>query len=388
MSYSPEPRWIPPRRSPASPYPIALFLTLALLLGAVVGGLFLYREYTRRQDGLSADAAPRAVTPRGDLTQLEQTNIALYKRSRPSVVHITTLKNRSDALNLNVQQVPEGTGSGFVWDEDGHIITNYHVVQGANAARVTLADQTTYSAELVGTAPDKDLAVLKIKASAKLTPIAIGTSEDLQVGQMVYAIGNPFGLDQTFTTGVVSALGREIESPRRRLPIKNVIQTDAAINPGNSGGPLLDSSGRLIGVNTAIYSPSGSSSGIGFAIPVDEVNRVVPQLIAHGKINRPGLGVQVAADQLGRQLGVEGVLVLQTVPGSPAASAGIRPTRKDQDGDVIRGDSIVAIDGKAVKKANDLFSLLEKYKVGDTVKLEIVREGERVEVEVVLGTVE
>ena len=335
-----------------------------------------------------ADAKPRPITPRADLTELEKTNIELYKRARPSVVHITTLLNRSDSLNLNVQQIPQGTGSGFVWDEDGHIITNFHVVQGANAARVTLADQTTYSAELVGVAPDNDLAVLRIKTSSKLTPLAVGTSDDLQVGQMVYAIGNPFGLDQTFTTGVVSALGREIESPRKRTPIKNMIQTDAAINPGNSGGPLLDSSGRLIGVNTAIYSPSGSSAGIGFAIPVDEVNRVVPQLIAHGKITRPGLGVQVATDQVSHQLGVEGALVLQTLPDSPAAKAGLRPTRRDQDGQIVLGDIIVAVDGKPVKKAKDLFALLAKYKVGDSVKLGVMRNEERTEVEATLGTVE
>jgi len=362
---------------------------LALLLGVVVGGYFLYRTYGRWNDGpRDEDATPREITPRGDLTELEKTNIALYKRARPSVVHITTLATRSDALRLNVQQVPEGTGSGFLWDEAGHVITNFHVIQGASAARVTLSDQTTYSAELVGAAPDKDLAVLKIKSSGKLTPLAIGTSEDLQVGQMVYAIGNPFGLDQTFTTGVVSALGREIESPGRRLPIKNMIQTDAAINPGNSGGPLLDSSGRLIGVNTAIYSPSGSNSGIGFAIPVDEVNRVVPQLIAHGKVTRPGLGIQIASDQISRQLGAEGVLIMQTVPDSPAARAGLRATSRDAQGRINLGDIIVAVDGKPVKKAKDLFTLLEKYKIGDKVKLGVVREEERIEVEVALGTVE
>ena len=390
MSFIPEPNrpWTPaPALRRSSTSPILPFVTLAL--GVAIGVLSFYLSSARwHEGGRSEGATPRAITPRGDLTQLEKTNIDLYKRSRPSVVHITTLTTRSDSLRLNVQQVPEGTGSGFVWDEAGHIITNYHVIQGASAARITLSDQTTYSARLVGAAPDKDLAVLKIEASAKLTPLDIGTSEDLQVGQMVYAIGNPFGLDQTFTTGVVSALGREIDSPRKRAPLKNVIQTDAAINPGNSGGPLLDSSGRLIGVNTAIYSPSGSSSGIGFAIPVDEVNRVVPQLIAHGKITRPGLGVQVATDQIGRQLGAEGVLVMQTVPDSPAARAGLRPTRKDREGRIVLGDSIVAIDGKAVKKANDLFSLLEKHEEGDTVKLEVVREEKRVEVEVALGSVE
>ncbi len=229
--------------------------------------------------------------------------------------------------------MPEGTGSGFIWDEGGHIVTNYHVIKGADGAHVTLADHTTYRASLVGAAPDKDLAVLHIDAPKdKLVPIRIGNSTDLQVGQMAYAIGNPFGLDLTLTTGVISALGREIQSVTKRT-IKNVIQTDAAINPGNSGGPLLDSAGRLIGVNTAIYSPSGSSAGIGFAIPVDEVNRVVPQLIKNGKVERPGLGVQVAHDQLARELGVQkGAVIVRAFRNSPAAKAGLRPTRRDSSG--------------------------------------------------------
>src|SRR5262249_4419728 len=211
-------------------------------------------------------------------------NIAIYKTAKPSVVHITSLTVQRDEWNFSTQEVPEGTGSGFVWDEGGHVVTNYHVIKDANAAHVTLADHTTWRASLVGAAADKDLAVLRIDAPKdKLVPIQIGSSSDLQVGQMVYAIGNPFGLDLTLTTGVVSALDRQIQSVTKRT-IKNVIQTDAAINPGNSGGPLLDSAGRLIGVNTAIYSPSGSSAGIGFAIPVDEVNRVVPQLIKKGKL--------------------------------------------------------------------------------------------------------
>jgi S1-C subfamily serine protease len=233
-----------------------------------------------------ADVPTRPVTPRGPLAADELANIEVFKRLSPSVVHITTLEVARDFFSRSVQQVPRGTGTGFVWDSQGHVVTNFHVIQGGDAARVTLADQSTHRATLVGAFPDRDLAVLKINLPReRLHPIPVGTSRDLQVGQKVYAIGNPFGLDQTLTTGIVSALNREIDSVNQRT-IRGVIQTDAAINPGNSGGPLLDSAGRLIGVNTAIYSPSGGSAGIGFAIPVDEVNRIVPRLIKEGRITR------------------------------------------------------------------------------------------------------
>ena len=239
-----------------------------------------------------------------------------------------------------------------------------------------------------GVAPDKDLAVLRIDAPAnRLQPIPIGTSKDLLVGQSVFAIGNPFGLDQSLTTGVISALGREIESVTRR-PIQGVIQTDAAINPGNSGGPLLDSAGRLIGVNTAIYSPTGASAGIGFAIPVDTVNRIVPELIRYGKVVRPGIGVQIAEEQIADRLGVKGVLVVDVVPGSAAARAGIRPTRREGSGRVRLGDVITAIDGKKVESPNELFLLLEKYKVGDSVAISLLREGKPVQTKVVLEAVQ
>ena len=350
--------------------PLTLLLCL-LLVAVIVQGVFLYRLYSVSP----ADYQPRPVAARGDLTDEEKATIQIYNQTRPSVVHITTLVNRRDTLSLNVQQVPEGTGSGFVWDADGHVVTNFHVIKDADEAVVTLNDNTTWKATVVGSYADKDLAVLRIAApKSRLRPILVGSSEDLQVGQKTFAIGNPFGLDQTLTTGIISALGREIESVTRR-PIKNVIQTDAAINPGNSGGPLLDSAGRLIGVNTAIYSPSGSSAGIGFAIPVDEVQRVVPQLIKDGKITRPGLGVQVATDQLARQLNQEGALVINVVADSPAAKAGLRPTRRDRDGHIVLGDVITSLDGQPVKKANDLFSLLESKKVGDTVKLGLLRDG-------------
>jgi S1-C subfamily serine protease len=242
-------------------------------------GLFNFGGDSARE----ANAVPRVVTPRGDLAEEEKATIELFRQASKSVVYITAIALRRDAFSLNVYEIPEGTGSGFMWDEEGHIVTNYHVIRTANGCQVTLADNSTYSAELVGAAPAKDLAVLRIDAPKRLLrPIPVGTSRDLLVGQKVFAIGNPFGLDQTLTTGVISALNREIQSVARQ-PIQGVIQTDAAINPGNSGGPLLDSAGRLIGVNTAIFSPSGAYAGIGFAIPVDTVNEVVPKLIQQGQ---------------------------------------------------------------------------------------------------------
>ncbi|HVO93587.1 MAG TPA: trypsin-like peptidase domain-containing protein [Terriglobales bacterium] len=333
-------------------------------------------------------AVPRQVATRGDLAPQEKATIALFRQASPSVVHITAIAVQRDLFTLKPYQIPEGTGSGFIWDTRGNIITNFHVIQNADAAQVTLADQSDWKAKLVGAAPDKDLAVLKIDAPANRLPaIPIGTSKDLQVGQSVYAIGNPFGLDQSLTTGVISALGREIESVTRR-PIQGVIQTDAAINPGNSGGPLLDSAGRLIGVNTAIYSPSGASAGIGFAIPVDTVNRIVPEVIRYGKVTRPGIGVQIAEDQIAERLGVKGVLVVDVVPGSAAAKAGLRPTRREASGRVRLGDVITAVNGQKVESPNDLFLVLEKYKIGDSVNVALLRDGKPAQVKVTLEAVQ
>jgi S1-C subfamily serine protease len=380
----------PPRRPQRSRYPALVpLLTLLVLFASIFVGMLVFREYRAYKEAQdrSTYGVPRAITPRGDLSELEKTNIEIYKQTKPSVVHITSLSIQQSDWLMNAQEVPEGTGSGFVWDKGGHVVTNFHVIKDADAARVTLADHTTWKASLVGAAPDKDLAVLHIDAPKdKLVPILVGKSADLQVGQMTYAIGNPFGLDLTLTTGIVSALGREIQSASKRA-IKNVIQTDAAINPGNSGGPLLDSAGRLIGVNTAIYSPSGSSAGIGFAIPADEVNRVVPELIAKGKLERPGLGVQIAADQLAREFQVKkGALIIRAFKGSPAARAGLRPTRRDRSGDIILGDVIIAVNDRPVVKANDLFDILESFKIGDTVTLTIVRDEEEMKVQATLGS--
>jgi S1-C subfamily serine protease len=333
-------------------------------------------------------ATPRPVIARGELAPQEKSTVTLFRQASPSVVHITAIAVQRDLFTLKPYQIPEGTGSGFIWDTTGNIITNFHVIQSADVAQVTLADQSNWKARLVGVAPDKDLAVLKIDAPVNRLPaIPIGTSKDLQVGQSVFAIGNPFGLDQSLTTGVISAVGREIESVTRR-PIQGVIQTDAAINPGNSGGPLLDSAGRLIGVNTAIYSPSGASAGIGFAIPVDTVNRIVPELIRYGKVTRPGIGVQIAEDQIAERLGVNGVLVVDVVPGSAAAKAGLRPTRREASGRVRLGDVITAIDGKKVLSPNELYLTLETYKIGDSVNVSVLRDGKNVQAKLTLEAVQ
>jgi len=321
-------------------------------------------------------APARPVSPRGPLLPEEQTAIAIFEEARPSVVYITTLVYQRDFFTFNVEEIPQGTGSGFIWDEEGRIVTNYHVIHEAQDVQVTLSDQSKWKAELVGVAADKDLAVLRIRAPReKLRPIRIGSSSDLKVGQLVFAIGNPFGLDQTLTKGVISALGREIESMTRR-PIKGVIQTDAAINPGNSGGPLLDSAGRCIGVNTAIYSPSGASAGIGFAVPVDIINRIVPQVIRYGKDIRPGLDIELAEDYQTRQVGLRrGVLVLRVGPKSAAAVAGLLPTRYDRYGNIVLGDVIVSLDGKKVDSTNALYDILDTYQVGDTVRVGVERNG-------------
>jgi len=321
------------------------------------------------------DAPPRPVTPRGALGADELNNIAVFKAVSPSVVNITALGLERDFFSLNVQQVPQGTGTGFVWDTQGHVVTNFHVIQGASGARVTLADQSSYKAELVGAFPDRDIAVLKIPAPvAKFKPVTVGTSRDLQVGQKVYAIGNPFGLDQTLTTGIVSALNREIESVTHRT-IKGAIQTDAAINPGNSGGPLLDSAGRLIGVNTAIYSPSGGSAGIGFAIPVDEVNRIVPRLIRDGRMVRPSLGVTGGGPEINRALGLpKGVALVRVQRNGPAAKAGLKAFSRG-DGGILAGDVITAVDGEPVETQDDMLTALERLQPGDSCTLSVWRSG-------------
>jgi S1-C subfamily serine protease len=339
-----------------------------------------------RRDSRPTEAVPRTVAARGSLAEDEQNNIAVFKSVSPAVVHITTLAMARDFLSLDVIKIPRGTGTGFLWDDRGHVVTNFHVIQAGQSARVTLADQTTWKAALVGAFPDRDLAVLRIDApKEKLKPISVGVSRDLQVGQKVYAIGNPFGLDQTLTSGIISALNREIESATQRA-IRGVIQTDAAINPGNSGGPLLDSAGRLIGVNTAIYSPSGASAGIGFAIPVDEVNRIVPRLIRDGKFIRPALGIQAGTKVFQEALGLpRGVAVIGVQPDSPAQQAGLRPFLRAPDGSLVAGDVIVALNGKPLASFDELLNALEQHQAGETVNLTIVRGSKRLEQPVRLG---
>ena len=333
------------------------------------------------------DAAPRSVNPRHALGTEELANIEVFKRLAPSVVHITTLTTERDFFNRSVQQVPRGTGTGFVWDNSGHIVTNFHVIQEGSGARVTLADQSSWPATLVGASADRDLAVLRINAPRdKLPAIPLGSSRDLQVGQKVFAIGNPFGLDQTLTVGIVSALNREIDSANQRT-IRGVIQTDAAINPGNSGGPLLDSAGRLIGVNSAIYSPSGASAGIGFAIPVDEVNRIVPRLIRDGRITRPTLGVASANDGLRRALRApEGVALVQVSPGGPAARAGLLAYARNRDGSIVPGDVITAINDEPVASLDDMLTVLEKHQPGESLNLSLWRNGAKRKQAVQLGS--
>jgi S1-C subfamily serine protease len=332
---------------------------------------------------------PRVVAARGDLAGDEQATIELFERSKDAVVFITTTQRVLDPWSRNVFRMPRGTGSGFVWDSDGHVVTNNHVVQGAAEARVRLNDGRDYAATLVGASLAHDIAVLRIRVPERQpAPLPIGQSAELRVGQKVFAIGNPFGLDWSLTTGVVSALNRTLPSEDGSVAIQELIQTDAAINPGNSGGPLLDSAGRLIGINTAIFSPSGAYAGVGFAVPVDSVNRVVPQLIAKGSYARPVLGIQV--DQalneiLQKRLGVKGVAVMAVEPGSPAERAGLRPARIGRSGGIVPGDMILAVDGKAVDTAGALVTRLDEKKVGETVTLTLLREGKRVEAPATLG---
>ncbi|TXG54662.1 hypothetical protein EZV62_019918 [Acer yangbiense] len=426
-------------------------------------------------------ASAFVVTPQRKLQTDELATVRLFQDNTPSVVYITNLAVKQDAFTLDVLEVPQGSGSGFVWDKNGHIVTNYHVIRGASdlklvcnmlirnksfylikyagqlslygfAAiyecdislivhpvgvslmkckdrassqllsammygflwghkselnllfgsrlcyvlivgvefalviyRVTLADQSAYDARVVGYDQDKDVAVLRIEApKEKLKPIPIGISADLLVGQKVYAIGNPFGLDHTLTTGVISGLRREISSAATGRPIQDVIQTDAAINPGNSGGPLLDSSGSLIGINTAIYSPSGASSGVGFSIPVDTVSGIVDQLVRFGKVTRPILGIKFAPDQSVEQLGVSGVLILDAPANGPAGKAGLLSTKRDAYGRLILGDIITSVNGKKVTNGSDLYRILDQCKVGDEVTVEVLRGDRKEKISVML----
>lgn len=328
---------------------------------------------------LAASAARPSNAQGGALSKEEQNSVNVFERSKPGVVFITNLQSARDRITFNVTEVPAGSGTGFAWDAR-HIVTNYHVIKGASDLRVTLSDQRSYPASVAGFDEDRDVAVLKLDLgsaeAAQLRPLEVGSSEGLRVGQKVFAIGNPFGLDHTMTAGIISGVGREIMSPTGR-PIRGAVQTDAAINPGNSGGPLLDRQGRLIGINTSILDPTGrgASAGVGFAIPVGTVEGIVNQIINFGQITRPVLGLVLAPDPLlsqltqGRQAGV---LVLDAASGSPADGK-VMPTRRDQFGRVVLGDVILGVDGQPVKNSADLFRVLDTRKAGDTVRLRLLR---------------
>ena len=358
-----------------------------VLLGVVAAMLYRQRIWLSPLFDSSADV--RSVTPRGDLSGEEKSTIEIFQGTSASVVHITTVAVRRNVFTMDVLEMPAGTGSGLIWDRKGHIVTNLHVIRDAQGATVTLKDNTNWPARLVGYDTSNDLAVLKIEAeSARLKPIPIGTSHDLQVGQRVFAIGSPFEFDHTLTTGIIGGLNRAIRTATG--PIHGAIQTDAAINPGNSGGPLLDSAGRLIGVNTAIVSESGGSHGIGFAVPVDVVNLVIPDLIRDGKISRPWLGVVVRENFVvydmddGRETRLPGLLVEQLIADGPADRAGILSMRRTPNGIVLHGDQIVEIEGRKVETLQDLLGILSGFRAGDVVSVSILRDGNEQEVRVVL----
>jgi S1-C subfamily serine protease len=342
------------------------------------------------EPALSAQESGRREAPKGKdapagLPAEEAAVLRLFRESSVSVVHVGPAGGQ---MKADLAAFPEGAGSGIVWDDQGHIVTAHHIVARASDLRVTLPDLSTWKAVPVGSSAAHDLAVLRIDAPrGRLKPVPVGTSHDLQVGQKVFALGNPFGLDQTLSAGIVSGLGRQGPTAGRHK-LRGLIQTDAAINAGNAGGPLLDSAGRLVGVNTVVADPAGTWRGTGFAVAVDEVNRVVPLLIRHGKVLRPHLGVEVGADDLARRLGVEGVLIVGVQEKGPAARAGLRPTRRDPDHGVVLGDVIVAVNGKKVKSSADLFDLLGDRRVGDKVTVTVLRDEERKEIEVTLDAEE
>ncbi|NIB42907.1 trypsin-like serine protease [Pseudomaricurvus alkylphenolicus] len=332
-------------------------MSMLVLLGAIIG--------------LSAPISAKAAFSTDD----EQNTIEVFRYASPAVVYVTNQAVVRDRYSFNLQTVPRGTGTGVIWDKNGYIITNYHVIEKANKITITMHDQSHWPAEVVGIAPSKDLAVLRIKAPKdKLQPLPLGDSGKLTVGNKVLAIGNPFGLDTTLTVGVVSALEREIKSSNQRT-IRNVIQTDAAINPGNSGGPLINSNGELIGINTAIYSPSGASVGIGFAIPINTVKSIVPSLIANGRLQRPSLGIEIGPSHWARQYGVKGVPILAVGRNTPAAQAGLKGVSRTRWGSYQLGDVIIGLGSDVVENTDDLLSALEKHSPGQRVQVDLVRDG-------------
>ena len=345
-------------------------LATGMLLALVLAGLAATIPFS----ALARTQKDPAIPP--GLLESERNTIEVFRRAGGSVVFVTNNALRRDYFSTNVTEVPQGTGSGFIWDKNGHVVTNFHVLEGGESFTITLADGTTREAKLVGVEPRKDLAVLRFDPTGlAIQPIPTGQSRPLVVGQKVLAIGNPFGLDRTLTTGVISALGREIPA-RGGFIIQDVIQADASINPGNSGGPLLDSSGRLIGVNTAIFSPTGTSAGIGFAIPVDTVARIVPQLIRFGRVKRAGLGITLLPEHIMDRWEIRGAGIREVVVGSSAEKAGLRSIRLDRRGTVLSLDVIVRIEDETIDSFADLSNALDPFKPGDLVTVQFDRDGE------------
>lgn len=352
-----------------------------------VGAIALMERFTNRIEPSTAaftETAPAGVTDPATATD-EQNNIEIYRTLSPGVVNVHSTSYARDFFGFVEPQ--EGSGSGSVIDQEGNILTNYHVIEGATKLAVSFGGQKNYAAKLVGGDPDTDLAVIKLleRPREPLTIIALGDSDRLEVGQKVLAIGNPFGLDRTLTTGVISGLQRPIRA-RNGRPIEGAIQTDASINPGNSGGPLLDSHGRMIGINSQILSPSGASAGVGFAVPVNIAKRIVPQLVRSGEVRRPRLGitsrdVEVLKNQIELPV-AQGVVIWQVASGEAAANAGLRGLTQTENGDVEIGDIIVGIDSDKVANNDDLYRLLDKHQVGDTVQVQIMRNGRRTSVSV------
>ena len=349
-----------------------------VLFAAIIAGVLVALTVSNIRYSPWTNTVARTVDQRGPLSDAERANIELFERVSPSVVQVAARSAAANPLDED-EGAGAASGTGFVWDNSGHVVTNNHVVQNGSEVAVRFASGEVAQAEIIGVAPNYDLAVLRIKTARQLPPpVALGSSNELKVGQLAFAIGNPFGLDQSLTSGIISALKRRLPTSSGR-EIANVIQTDTAINPGNSGGPLLDSAGRLIGVNTAIISPSGSSAGIGFAIPVDIVNRVVPELIKNGRVPTPGIGIVAASEAVATRLGVEGVIVVRTAPGSPAERAGIRGANFSSG---AIGDVIVQADGKPVHRLSDLTDQLEQVGAGKSVRVGVKRGSETRDVNV------
>lgn len=369
----------------------------AAVLVTVLGGVVLATSQDSVNKSSTSTAGSSMVVSSPDveksdhftppyLTSYENNNIAVFSEVSPSVVYVTNTQLRRQRFSFNVLERPSGSGTGFIWDSSGLIVTNYHVVYRANKITIKLQSGNSYIAEVVGASPEKDIALLRIDAPGEnLKAIPLGDSSSLSVGRKVLAIGNPFSLDTTLTVGVVSALGREIKSMSDRT-IKNVIQTDAAINPGNSGGPLLDSMGKLVGVNTAIFSPSGASAGIGFAIPVNTVKAIVPQLLKYGRLHTPVLGIEILPNYWAKRLRVKGVAILSAKEGFPADDAGMIGVREDRQGNIHLGDVIIAINDDPVINGDTLLSLLEQLEAGDTAKVTTLRDETIHQYEVILSS--